>query len=56
MEKALKHFRFIEQYDVSTLCTVAAVLAITAYTLYRTTKSLKTFEIKDVDRSQLGEI
>ena len=35
---------------------MAALLAITAYTLYRTTKSLKSFEIKDVDISQLDEI
>ena len=51
MDKALKSIRFIEDYDVGTLCTVAAVLALTVYTLYRTTQSLASVDIKDVDTS-----
>lgn len=56
MDKLLKHIRFVEEYDLQTLFTIAAVLALTCYFLNLSLKKLFIVEIKPVDTSQMGEI
>ena len=56
MEKALKHLRFIEEYELSTLSTAAALLALTVYFLYKSMNKLASTEIREVDTSELADV
>ena len=52
MESLLKQIRFIEEYDLQTLFSIAAILALTVYVLHYATKKFFIVEIlSEIDTS-----
>lgn len=56
MGKTLSKLKFIEEYEVKTLATVAGILAVTVFVMYKMKNKLEFIKIDDVDTSQMDEL
>lgn len=56
MDKAIKHLRFIEEYELSTLLTAATLLGVTVFFIFKSMKKIATVDIKDVDTAELADV